>query len=238
MASLSPAESDAEAERIRQQARIQTLLARREVKKITVNVDVIEPITLTEVRRAIDGTPRKNPLNGQITVTRGVVIDPKAPEGAVVFLVVLDDAERELFYSLLGDRFPGEVSAEAEAPTAEVVQLAELGQVRVFDGPSVPHLSPPPSDIRERGEIAKRSGAPEPPVQVVDPRGLTLPDELIVRKNLASRPSGPGNRRRSRSVGDPVAIEPEVPGTVIGDRPPESPLVLVWVVPRKSGRGG
>jgi hypothetical protein len=153
------------------------------VRRVFVTTDQID-VVANEVDHLLQNTPRRVPPYGCITVEQGIVIDPRYPNRAKVFIVVIDD--KELNYlrgKLVKDLHLALLKSETVTPP-EATLLAGIGQVDVFPGQreTVP-LTDPPTDASAR--VALKT-----PDSTSDKR-------LLVGPSLAQGSAAPADSRRS-----------------------------------------
>ncbi|WP_406700371.1 hypothetical protein V5E97_16285 [Singulisphaera sp. Ch08] len=198
--------------------------------------------------------PRLDPFIGKITVSQGIVIDPKHPNEATVFALVMDQEEIGRFRDRLQIDFPNQFKEVPPDPIV-VTQLSEIGQVAVSSGPRATVLSPPPA----KGELKTALRTPAPPknqtmiyrpspefdgmtVPEVPPRPPVSSDDLAAAKASPERESN-GLRTSSTNSTDLTASVPGGKEDSAPANPPnlESPVkgrqqlesvVLVWVTTR------
>jgi hypothetical protein len=107
----------------------------------------------------------------KITVSQGIVIDPRHPERATVFAVVLDENELEPFRDRLKQTFSDRVQEDDINP-AVAMQLADIGQVVSFRANPVGDLRILPSDlalrVSESGEARNQESASLAAIAEVD----------------------------------------------------------------------
>jgi hypothetical protein len=212
-----PRDAVADAHHLQDQERLRGLLDRGDVRKIRLPVDRLGGDDQRKLELAIEQTHRKYPAKGQITVAPGVIIDPRAARGAIVYALLLDDDELVELQGNLVSQF-GTFDQPAAAEPAEVLLLADQSHVSF----SVPYgtVVAPPGDIRP-GPLAIRNPDRVSPAHGND-GGSSLPNEFTVR---------------------PPRREPTSPPTEAAKTPsaPESrrlATVLIWLAPRHDSSAG
>jgi len=116
-----------EAEKIRQ------MLDSPHLTRTFIVLDVQGGATRDRVEELVQKTPRTEAAYGRITVSQGIVIDPRHPNEATVFALVLNEQELRHFQKKLEQSFPERVEDAAPDPGV-VTQLADIGQVAVLPG--------------------------------------------------------------------------------------------------------
>jgi hypothetical protein len=246
----------AEIKMLAAQDRVRELLEQPNVRKITILVDKLDRTYLDSIDRSIHETARKYPEHGEIQVAQGIVIDPQAPNEAVVYAMVVDDHELARFHQKLRDRFD-RVSDVGEAPAEQAMQLAELGRVSISVGTPAAGLADPPLEVgrdRELAAVRDRKEPGESKVVVVTPDGFPVPRELSNDSTVRrSDPSASGETPRAAHhpdppaattdrLPDPPARSADLPAT--GRSPAPAPAsgasrpitLLVWVTTQPEGR--
>ncbi len=229
--------------------------------RVLVVTDVIGGLAEKQVGEILKTTARHSTRStfSRIVVRQGIMIDPERPGKAVVFAVVMNEAERNEFQKKLGNAFPGGVEESTPRPDL-VAKLADIGEISLIRGTAVAELKPLRT-LREE-ELSASKGGVKPAERIVgkesrpgtpdldplqDP-GHRLPGhetELVVVPREKSTPeqlrSGPHPSVRDRNnTREPQTTAPEPVQTAVAavmTRPPES-LLIVWVISSaKRGRG-
>jgi len=242
----------------RELMRIRKLLDSPDLKHVFVVVDEIGGDLPGRVEGLVRDTARLDPLFGKITVSQGIVIDPKHPNEATVFALVMDQDEVEQFRNRLKLDFPTQFEETSPDPVV-VTQLSGIGQVAVSSGPRATALSPPPAKGDLKTALRTRPPSknqaviyrPSPefdgiPVPEVPPQPPVSSDDLAATKPSPERESS-GLRSSPAKSMDPtasllVAKEDAASVTTPGNPPNlQSPdkarqrptsVVLVWVTTR------
>ena len=220
--------------------------------KILIVTDKLGGHATSHVDQLIQKTRRSRPDYGRITVSQGIVIDPRHPDEAIVFALVMDDDELEQFQRQLKQTFPDAVE-KADADPEVVTQLADVGQVAILPGTPPPKLDSPtgpsplmaqrvnlgakaldgdPNDGRQTDLVAERESGHAPVDQVGTTPARNAPgaDRHSPSTSLAGPPSPPAlTRRRESGHRGPVPDDPTTTGRAQGR--PRS-IVLVWVTTR------
>jgi hypothetical protein len=127
-------EDDAAAEqRAREAEKIREMLDSPNLTRTFIVLDVLGGSARDRVEELVQKTPRTEASYGRITVSQGIVIDPRHPNEATVFALVMNEQELGHFQKKLKQSFPGRVDDVAADP-AVVTQLADIGQVAVLPG--------------------------------------------------------------------------------------------------------
>lgn len=255
---------ETEVQNDREQMRIRKLLDSPDLKHVFIVVDEIGGDVPGRVEGLVRDTARLDPLFGKITVSQGIVIDPKHPNQATVFALVMDQNEVEQFRNRLKLDFPTQFEEVAPDPVV-VTQLSGIGQIAVSSGSRATALSPPP--VNEDLKTAIRTHTPPKnqaviyrsspefdgiPVPEVPPRPPVSSDDLAVAKPSPERElSGPrpsSAKSMNPTASLPVASEDAASETTPGippnlqspDKTRQRPtsVVLVWVTTRNPVQKG
>lgn len=125
-----------------EQAHIRKLLDSPHLRRVFVVTDVIGGDASERVGALLKQTPRGEPFYGRITISQGIVIDPKHPDQATVFALVMNDRELRQLQAKLDETFPKAVEESIAEPSV-VTQLADIGQVAVLSGIAAPDVTIP-----------------------------------------------------------------------------------------------
>ena len=158
---VAPGDEDSEATaREVGQAHVRTLLDSPNLRRVFVVTDVLGGDASGRVDALLQQTPRGEPHYGRITISQGIVIDPKHPDQATVFALVMNDREVAQLRAKLQETFPKDVE-ESIAEPGVVTQLADIGQVAVLPGiaaaPDVIIPISPPSRMAFRTEAREKA---------------------------------------------------------------------------------
>jgi hypothetical protein len=212
----------AEQHALRQQQLARALMERDTLRRILITADTLEP-TAGLVEEAIGQTGRRLARHARYRVCQGVEIDPRHPGEAIVFTVVLDETEHQRFLEKLAERFPQSIE-ESEARPEVVTQLADIGQVEVFDGTPAGTLRPAPEKV-----TAMVVGENRPPqhvaIESVDP---------ATGHRTRMRPSASNVRRGPSNAPAPSSESPRRDALGTEDEP--SAVYVVWVTTRPAAR--
>ena len=133
---------------------IRKLLDSPNLHRVFIVTDVIGGDASERVDSLLQQTPRGEPRYGRITVSQGIVIDPKHPDQATVFAVVMNEQELRQLREKLDETFPDDFE-ESVAEPGVVTQLADIGQVAVLSGiaaaPGVTIPAAEPAGLAHRG---------------------------------------------------------------------------------------
>lgn len=138
--------------------RVRQLLDSPHLRRIFLVTDVLEEPAQKEVASVVEQSTRYDYF--KITVAQGIVIDPRHPERASVFALVLDESELDQFRHRLTKAFPQKVK-EDDVVSGLVTQLADIGQVVSFPSHPVADVIIPRQQVAIRTpEIAGRAQTP------------------------------------------------------------------------------
>ncbi|WP_254053372.1 anti-sigma factor family protein [Singulisphaera sp. GP187] len=242
----------------REQTRIRQLLDSPDLKHVFVVVDEFGGDMPGRVEGLVRGIPRLDPLFGKITVSQGIVIDPKHPNQATVFALVMDQDEVEQFRNRLKLDFPAEFEEIVPDPMV-VTQLSGIGQVAVSTGARATALSPPPAKEDLKSAIRARAlpknqavvyrRSPEfdgIPVPEVSPRPPVSSDDLADAKPANERDATGLQTSTAKSMDSTESLTVAQAGAATVTSPENSAnleardkarqrptsVVLVWVTTR------
>lgn len=193
---------------------------------------VSDPGDGSEVQRVADVVEQTTRFNYyKITISQGIVLDPRHPDQATVFALVVGprelDSLRDRLHAALNDR----VEEEAAEPGV-VTQLADIGRVE-----ACPPL-PPAVEIPREAMVAYRAGEaggvaepaespraeqPTPDRPTREQEYSTPIAELLERSQRARTRPDPDHRPSQSAAGQPGG---RPSGT---EQPDQSLVVLVWV---------
>jgi hypothetical protein len=213
----APVIDDRDQRRFDHQHRLGKLLDNGDVRKFRLVVDKIGRSERQKLERAIHLTNPKIPDRGRITVAPGVVIDPEAPNGALIYALILDETEIRRLESRLLELFGG-IDDSSPVSALEVLALTEQAQLSVTD--PVGYVTKPPADVQNNGYQAKRDPIDSPP-QLDPADGASLPDPLTVVPT-----------RRPRSSQANLKTSPD-PGHALRQEVKRGSTVLIWLTPRQ-----
>jgi hypothetical protein len=250
-ASVTVAEAGdaAELSRDREARRIRDLLDSPYLKRVIV-VDAVGGQPFKHVDSLVQKTPRIDPHYARFTISQGIVIDPKHPNEATVYALVMDDTELRQFKAKLIEAFPGSVKDTAPDP-ATVTMLADIGSVTIHPGtPTSDLVSPPENSSVLTALLAEPKAKPERhtarpdefenmPVRPVDPLpplsydpavATTTPERELSAPPIpgdagAPRPSGSNARREESPLVASALPEPRTRER----KARNASIVLVWV---------
>src|SRR5262249_55490522 len=72
-----------------EQQRLPFLLGRADVRRLVVVLDALRPEQLERIDVALHQVPRSDPFHARMSLGQGLAYDPRHPDDAVVFAVVL-----------------------------------------------------------------------------------------------------------------------------------------------------
>jgi len=252
----------------RDQRRIRELLDSPDLRHVFVIVDEIGGDAPARVEDLVQHMPRLDPVFGKITVSQGIVIDPKHPDKATVFALVMNEQEIQRFKAKLLDDFPSQLDEQKTPDPTVVTQLSGIGQIAVFPGTRATELAALPSKDVPKTALKtpsppKRSPAPPELVLTNSPEfdGLRVP--VVPRRPPPSSDTptiarSSSNPERSESSFSPDAPDPFITPSLVSssevdpaDDPqisdrnlpqktprPHQSIVLVWVTSRDSATKG
>ena len=179
------------------QAGVGSLLDDRRLKRVFLVTDRIGEPAEPQVVSLVERTTHHDFY--KITVSQGIVIDPRHPGKATVFALVLDPADLEPFGTRLRDTFKDRVE-DNEIDPAIAMQLADIGQV----------VSLPPRPV---AEVTILSSTMALRVQPGSPQELEpgRPGFFRVRAGPADAGAGTAAHRR-RSWPGTATTRPSSPG--------------------------
>jgi hypothetical protein len=183
-----PESADA-AGRARDAETIREMLDSPHLRRIFIVTDVLGGAARDRVEELVQKTPRTEASYGRITVSQGIVIDPRHPNEATVFALVMNEQEQRHFQRRLEQSFPQRVE-DTEADPAVVTQLADIGQMTVLPGSPATEVVIP-TDVSP--QVALRTDPGTPGRQLV--KAQISPDFDV------SEAAGTGNPAISRERG-------------------------------------
>jgi hypothetical protein len=110
-------------------ARVRALLDDPRLSRTFFVTDQIDQPALDHVASVVEHTTRHDYF--KITIAQGIVIDPRHPDQATVFALVLDESELATLRSRLQDAFKDQVREDVVDPGV-AAQLTDIGQVASF----------------------------------------------------------------------------------------------------------
>jgi hypothetical protein len=193
----------------------------------------------------------------KITVSQGIVIDPRHPDEATVFALLVSPKELGRLHDQLKNVIPDAVE-ESHADPGIVTQLADIGRVKQFAPvptaePATPgevlairtrvgasdNGSPPAATTRRHPTPEQYNSAPDPHGPR---RSIAVPDSeqgievATVDNGSRTAPNGPGSARAQTHSSDPLAdaklVVPKPESAAIASesaKPDEMVLVFVWI---------
>jgi hypothetical protein len=157
-----PESADA-AERARDAETIREMLDSPHLRRIFIVTDVLGGTARDRVEELVQKTPRTEASYGRITVSQGIVIDPRHPNEATVFALVMNEQEQRHFQRRLEQSFPQRVE-DTEADPAVVTQLADIGQMTVLPGSPASEVVIP-TDVSPQVALRTDPGTPGPQLE-------------------------------------------------------------------------
>ena len=110
-------------------ARVRTLLDNPRLRRTFFVTDQIDQPALNHVASVVEHTTRHDYF--KITIAQGIVIDPRHPDQATVFALVLDESELATLRGRLQNAFKDRVR-EDDVDPGVAAQLTDIGQVASF----------------------------------------------------------------------------------------------------------
>jgi len=212
------------------------------------------------VNDLVRNAPRLDPAYGRIVVQQGITIDPRHPEKATVYALVLDEREMTELRKTLTDSFPGSVREERPDPGV-VTRLSDIGEVAVYSGTKATELLDPGKVRLNPGTLAKRD-EPKAKAAHIGRLGTDEFPEFRVREAEPLPPAGENPSEAStdpeRELSAPPAtpVEPSGPTAIARANPPartandppgprlhegagqrKASIVLVWVTTPRAVSG-
>src|SRR5271165_6901304 len=165
------------------QVRVRTLLDDPHLRWVFLVADRIGQPAEQQVASLVERTTHRDYF--KITVSQGIVIDPRHPGKATVFAVVLDENELGPFRDRLKKAFSDRLQ-EDEVNPALAMQLADIGQVVSFPAHPIGDLTIPPANLALRvpGLLAPQN--PPDPVLVAAASELDEPTAEQERSSPAA----------------------------------------------------
>jgi hypothetical protein len=193
-----------------------------------------------QVASVVEQTTRFNYV--KITIAQGIVIDPRRPDQATVFALVVSPRELETLRHQLRVVLKDRVE-EAPPDPRIVTQLADINDVQTFKPPPAGRLEIPrdalaiqhPDDGRPTLEQYRSEPVPDlaPSQSGATPRSLVA--GAGVAKSAEASASAPASSP-DRLAGRSDARGPDGPPEP-GEKPDQNLVVLVWVSRTRSGLG-
>src|SRR5271166_888767 len=194
------------------QVRVRTLLDDPHLRRVFLVADHIGQPAEQQVTSLVERTTHRDYF--KITVSQGIVIDPRHPGKATVFAVVLDENELGPFRDRLKKAFSDRLQEDDVNP-AVAMQLADIGQVVSFPAHPIGDLTIPSSNLalraRELGEPtdldpALVAAAPELDEPTAE-QERSSPAAALDRSEAIKQRAG-GAVANSREPGDKMAGAP------------------------------
>jgi len=232
------------------QERVRKLLDDPHLRRVFLVADQIGQSAEQQVATLVERTTHRDYF--KITVSQGIVIDPRHPGKATVFAVVLDENELRPFRDRLKRAFSDRLEEEDVNP-AVAMQLAEIGQVVSFPAHPIGDLTIPRANLALRVPEPLAPQNPPNPALVAATADLDEPTAEQERSSPAAALKGPAETKQTAGPGA-VAIAKEPADKAAGAREnspaavdarlapaglPRSDerhlVVLVWIAGSSSG---
>ncbi len=230
------------------QKRVRQLLDDPHLRRVFLVADQIGQPAEPQVASLVERTTHRDYF--KITVSQGIVIDPRHPDRATVFAVVLDENELEPFRDRLQRAFSERLQEEDVNP-ALVVQLADIGQVVSFPAHPIGDLTIPRANLALRiPEFGAPRNPPDPALVAAESEldeptaeqersspaaALKRSQEIMQRAEAGAvaNSMGPGDQAARAAAHVPAAAAAVLPqGRAAGGLPRTDErhlVVLVWI---------
>ena len=194
------------------QERVRTLLDDPHLRRVFLVADHIGQPAEQHVASLVERTTHRDYF--KITVSQGIVIDPRHPGKATVFAVVLDENELGPFRDRLKEAFSDRLQEDDVNP-AVAMQLADIGQVVSFPAHPIGDLTIPRSNLALRAPELGEPKNPDPALvaaaaELDEPTAeqeRSSPAAALDRSEAIKQRAG-GAVANSRDPGDNVAGAP------------------------------
>jgi len=194
------------------QERVRTLLDDPHLRRVFLVADHIGQPAEQHVASLVERTTHRDYF--KITVSQGIVIDPRHPGKATVFAVVLDENELGPFRDRLKKAFSDRLQEDDVNP-AVAMQLADIGQVVSFPAHPIGDLTIPRSNLALRAPELGEPKNPDPALvaaaaELDEPTAeqeRSSPAAALDRSEAIKQRAG-GAMANSREPGDNVAGAP------------------------------
>ncbi len=220
VASVDP---ETEKARLGDQAVLRDILEQPEAHRILIPVDVVDEDSQKRVENAIGLTTRAHSRHARMRLYQGVAIDPRHPDRAVVYALVLDATEARNLRENLRNSFRDTEVSEASVDPGTLAQLTETVHLDVFESTPAGTImaNAPGSEDRHN---ARRIESDEPRTAVEEFPPDAFPPGAF---------PGPGPQNFPRRVRQPEAG----PELIAGANEPaqdrhEDAVYLVWLYQR------
>jgi hypothetical protein len=235
-------------------ARIRALLDDPRLRRTFFVTDQIDQPALKNVASVVEQTTRLDYF--KITIAQGIVIDPRHPDQATVFALVLDESELATLRGRLQNAFKDQVREDDVDPGVAAL-LTDIGQVASFPPNPIGNVIIPEERL---SALLVKADQPTPEQENSAPvDGRRRPVNEVNRAKEDSKvsaeaarvdnPAGPGTQPRTangpeRSAGVVAVAPARKPNEPVsqpapisrGDPQSHQPvIVLVWVSHTRSG---
>ncbi len=124
------------------------LLDHPRVHRILILADALEAETGARLGKIVRDMPRKEPEYARLSLLQGVVVDPDHPDRATVYAMVVEEDELNRLRDLLKHEFQDNIALEADSEPRITAQLAQVGDLAVFQGEALARLeAEPPGEL-------------------------------------------------------------------------------------------
>ncbi|HEU5115988.1 MAG TPA: zf-HC2 domain-containing protein [Isosphaeraceae bacterium] len=216
---------DAETEnaRLEDQAVLRDILEQPEAHRILIPVDVVDEDSQKRVENAIGLTTRAHSRHARLRLYQGVAIDPRHPDRAVVYALVLDSTEAKNLRENLRNTFGETDLSDASVDPGTLAQLTETVHLDVFEStPAGTIMANAPGSEDRRN--ARRIESDEPRTAVEEFPADAFPPEAFPGLG----PQKARRRIRQREAGPELVAESPEPA----QNHHEDAVYLVWLYER------
>jgi hypothetical protein len=189
--SAIPTARAAQATEANDQERVRKMLDDPQLRRVFLVADQIGQPAEPRVASLVERTTHRDYF--KITVSQGIVIDPRHPDKATVFAVVLDENELGPFRDRLKKAF-SERLQEDDVNPAVAMQLAEIGQVVSFPAHPIGDVTIPRANLAL--SVPELGAAQNPP----DPALVAAASELDEPTTEQERSSPAAALERSAEI--------------------------------------
>lgn len=182
---------------VKDDVRFRDMLDDPNLRKMFIVLDKIGGEADERVSRMIESSPRLRSRFGRITIAPEIVVDPKHPNKATVFVVAVDDQELDRLRNDLQTTFVGAIE-ELDPDPAVVTQLADLGAPAILPGTSATPVELPANSprhaLRQKEETRTDDDEPSEPSEApVVTKERTNSAPLHFQDRIARAPSDDGD---------------------------------------------
>ncbi len=195
------------------QERVRKLLDDPHLRRVFLVADQIGQPAEQQVASLVERTTHRDYF--KITVSQGIVIDPRHPGKATVFAVVLDENELGPFRDRLKKAFSDRLQEDDVNP-AVAMQLADIGRVVSFPAHPIGDLTIPRANLALRAPELGEPQSPDPALvaaasELDEPTAeqeRSSPAAALKRSEEIKQRAGGGAVANSKEPGDKVTGAP------------------------------